>query len=64
MHTGQLGTLAAVVSFFNQGGEHGGYPGTSELHALGLTALEESDLVAFLEALEGPGADAKYRQAP
>jgi len=64
MHTGQLGTLAAVVTFFNVGGDASGYPGSSEIHALGLTSLEQSDLVAFLEALAGPGADPAYQHAP
>jgi cytochrome c peroxidase len=59
MHTGQVGTLAQAVAFFNQGGNPpGGYPGTSEVHALGLSALDESDLVAFLLALTGSGAQA------
>ena len=59
MHTGQLGTLSDVVAFFAQGGDPPGrYPGTSELAALSLTALDQSDLVAFLEALTGPGAPA------
>jgi cytochrome c peroxidase len=58
MHTGQIQTLAEVVSFFNEGGALNGYPGTSELHPLGLTALQQSDLVAFLESLTGPGAAA------
>ena len=35
MHTGQIGTLAEVVAFFNGGGGSSGYPGTSEIHALG-----------------------------
>jgi cytochrome c peroxidase len=56
MHTGQLQTLAEVVAFFDGGGANGGYPGTSEIQALGLTALQQSDLVAFLESLTGPGA--------
>ena len=64
MHTGQIGTLAALVSFFNRGGHGGGYPGSSEIHPLGLTAREESDLVAFLQSLDGPGADPKYRNSP
>jgi cytochrome c peroxidase len=64
MHTGQIGTLAAVVAFFDGGGGSTGYPGNSEIHPLGLTALEQSDLVAFLEALAGPGADPTYQQAP
>jgi hypothetical protein len=33
------------------------YPGTNELHALGLSAREKSDIVAFLEALSEPSAD-------
>jgi len=65
MHTGQLGTLAAVVEFFNAGGSFGGgYPGTNELHPLSLTAPNESDLVAFMQALTGPGAAAQYLQPP
>jgi cytochrome c peroxidase len=59
MHTGQLGSLAAVVAFFDQGGDPAGrYPGTNELAPLGLSALEQSDLVAFMQALTGPGAPA------
>jgi cytochrome c peroxidase len=64
MHTGQLSTLADVVAFFNNGGGARGYPGASEIQALGLTAEEQSDLVAFMESLAGPGAAAQYRQAP
>ncbi|HZX95208.1 MAG TPA: cytochrome c peroxidase [Myxococcales bacterium] len=55
MHTGQLRTLEDVVAFLNRGSPFGGYPGTGELPPLGLTALEQSDLVAFLRALTGPG---------
>jgi cytochrome c peroxidase len=55
MHTGQLQTLDRVVAFFNQGGGH--YLGANELRALGLTTNEEQDLVAFLNALQGPGSD-------
>jgi cytochrome c peroxidase len=65
MHTGQLASLTDVVVFINAGGGEGGYPGTSEIHPLGLTALQQSDLVAFLESLLGPGANpAYYPQAP
>ena len=64
MHTGQLGTLAKVVAFFSDGGSPYGYFGNNEIHPLGLSDLEQSDLVAFLESLEGPGADPKYLQAP
>jgi len=61
MHTGQLRTLAAVTSFFDRGGDSSGYPGRSEIHPLGLSEREESDLVAFLQSLDGPGAEAIYR---
>jgi cytochrome c peroxidase len=64
MHTGQIKTLDAVVAFFDNGGTFGGYPGTNELHPLGLTAMERSDLAAFLQSLTGPGAAAEYLRAP
>jgi cytochrome c peroxidase len=64
MHTGQVQTLADTVAFFNGGGGFAQNPGTDELHPLGLTALQMSDLVAFLESLAGPGAPAALRQAP
>jgi cytochrome c peroxidase len=62
MHTGQVGTLARVVSFFAAGGAPTGFVGTSEIQALRLSSLDESDLVAFMESLTGPGAAAKYRK--
>ncbi len=64
MHTGQIQTLAELVAFLNQGGKLTGYPGTNELQELGLTSLQQSDLVAFLGALAGPGAPASLQQAP
>jgi cytochrome c peroxidase len=64
MHTGQIQTLAEVVSFFNAGGANDGFLGTSEIQPLGLSALQQSDLVAFLESLTGPGAPAQLLQAP
>jgi cytochrome c peroxidase len=64
MHTGQIGTLAGVVAFFNQGGNGSGYPGTSEIHSLGLTALDQSDVVAFMQALDGPGPGPSLQQSP
>ena len=36
-----------------EGGNVNGYPGTTELHALNLSAREQADLVAFLQALMG-----------
>jgi cytochrome c peroxidase len=65
MHTGQLRTLAEVVAFHDRGGDNaGGYPGTNELTPLGLTDTERADLVAFLGALDGPGAPAELRAPP
>lgn len=55
MHTGQMRTLADVVGFFARGGDLVGYPGTSELTPLDLSAREAADLVAFLAALQGAG---------
>lgn len=57
MHTGQLGTLEGVVNFFDYGGDPPLYPGTNEIHALGLTEREQTDLVAFLRALGEPSPD-------
>jgi cytochrome c peroxidase len=64
MHTGQLRTLADVVAFHARGGDTFGYPGTSELASLELTAQDEQDLVAFLGALEGPGPAPALLEAP
>lgn len=64
MHTGQLQSLAAVVRFFNRGGDPAGFPGTSEIKSLGLSELEAADLEAFIRALEGPGAEPHLRVAP
>jgi cytochrome c peroxidase len=56
MHTGQLQTLEQVVAFFAQGGDHvHGYLGTNELQPLDLSDQDQSDLVGFLRALDGPG---------
>jgi len=57
LHTGQLATLEQVVAFFNRGGDHSGYPGKNELSPLQLSDAEQSDLVAFLRALDGRGPD-------
>lgn len=48
MHNGVFETLADVVAFYNAGGGNGQ---TAGLQPLGLTDTEQSDLVAFLEAL-------------
>jgi cytochrome c peroxidase len=58
MHTAHFHRLDQVVSFFARGGDRpGGYPGTSELTPLDLDERDRADLVAFLEALSGPGPD-------
>jgi cytochrome c peroxidase len=65
MHTAQMSGLDQVVAFFDRGGDRvGGYPGRSELTALGLTELERADLVAFMGALEGSGPVAALRVMP
>jgi cytochrome c peroxidase len=64
MHTGQLKSLDAVVSFFNRGGDPYGYPGTSEIHSLDLSAREQADLVAFLESLDGDGPPDSLKGPP
>jgi cytochrome c peroxidase len=64
MHTGQMPTLAKVIDFFDKGGVSSGYPGKREIEPLGLTTPEKSDLLAFLLALDGPGPDVQYVQAP
>ncbi len=64
MHTGQLRTLANVITFFDNGGSPSGFPGTSEISPLNLTAQERADLVAFLLTLTGPGANAALQQMP
>ena len=65
MHTAQMTALDQVVAFFDRGGDRvGGYPGTSEIAALGLTELERADLVAFMAALVGPGPSAALRAEP
>ena len=58
MHTGQVQSLEAVVDFFAMGGHPGGFFGSKEIGPLGLDAAQKKDLVAFLGALDGPGADA------
>jgi cytochrome c peroxidase len=65
MHTGQMRDLDQVMSFFDRGGDRvGGYPGTSELAPLGLSARERADLVAFMDALTGPGPAPALMAAP
>lgn len=65
MHTGQMTALDQVMAFFDRGGDRpGGYPGTNELAPLGLSDRERADLVAFMDALTGPGPAAELLGAP
>jgi len=52
MHNGTIGTLRAVVDFYDRGGGKDPHK-DSALKPLKLTNSEKSDLVAFLEALSG-----------
>ena len=52
MHDGSLKTLAEVVSFYDRGGTPNAWL-TTAIQPLNLTATEQADLVAFLEALTG-----------
>lgn len=54
MHDGSLETLRDVVEFYNRGGNPNPWR-TPRLAALGLTAEEVDDLVAFLRSLDGEG---------
>jgi cytochrome c peroxidase len=52
MHDGSLTTLAEVVAFYDRGGTPNAWL-APEVQPLGLTAQDQADLVAFLEALTG-----------
>ena len=52
MHNGMMGSLAEVVSFYNQGGGDDANK-DPRIRPLGLSADEEAQIVAFLESLSG-----------
>jgi cytochrome c peroxidase len=52
MHDGSMKTLEEVVAFYNKGGHRNPWI-SSAIQPLNLTASEQADLVAFLEALTG-----------
>ena len=56
MHTGTVHSLEAVVDFFSRGGDTAGFEGKDSLSPVNLGPSEIGDLVAFLKALDGPGA--------
>lgn len=64
MHTGHMMSLATVISFFNRGGDPSGYYGTKEIQPLGLSDREQTDLIAFLHALSGPGPENSLLNTP
>ena len=64
MHTGQIGSLAETVLFFDHGGDSDGFPGVSENVPRNFTEQEREDLTAFLLSLTGPGPDATLIAAP
>ncbi|MGH1341761.1 MAG: cytochrome c peroxidase [Nannocystales bacterium] len=55
-HDGSAATLEEVVSLYNAGALPNAQNVDPELHPLGLTADEQTDLVAFLRALTSPNA--------
>lgn len=55
MHDGSLGTLEAVIDFYDRGGEKNDWL-SSDMKPLGLTPAEKARLVAFLKALDGEKA--------
>jgi cytochrome c peroxidase len=74
-HNGGQLTLLQVVEFYNRGGDRRGPNGNDttgfgvngsnlhpDVHPLGLTSTEKTDLVAFLEALTDERV--RYRRAP
>lgn len=65
-HTGEFPTLTSVISFKNAGGYTTGFPGMEAvpIEPLYLTEQEQSDLVAFLEALTGESPPAHLLGKP
>jgi cytochrome c peroxidase len=57
MHDGSEGTLEEVVEFYDRGGNRNPWL-SKDIQPLGLSPSEKRDLVAFMEALTGPVANA------
>jgi cytochrome c peroxidase len=64
LRDGMFRTLNDVVRFFSAGGEPNSTVGTSELVPLDLTSEERGQIVAFLQALDGPGPAPEWIAAP
>jgi hypothetical protein len=62
MHNGSMATLEQVVEFYNRGGNFRNNELDPDIQALGLTAQEQADLVAFMKALTDPRV--KFKRAP
>lgn len=63
MHDGAVPTLAAVIDLYDRGGIE--RPSRApEIHPLGLTAGEKSDLVAFLDTLTGKSKPVPFPNLP
>ncbi|HSP97532.1 MAG TPA: cytochrome c peroxidase [Candidatus Dormibacteraeota bacterium] len=58
MHDGSEGTLEAVVELYDRGGVRNPWL-SKDMQPLGLSPQEKRDLVAFMEALTGPIANAE-----
>lgn len=48
-HNGQFTTLEQVIAFYNRGGDFNGPNKAPQIHALGLSAQQQADLVTFLK---------------
>ncbi len=66
MHNGIFKTLAEVVHHYNQGGDRSDVVGSpaKQMQPLGLSDIEQADLVAFLESLTGAALPAALIQTP
>jgi cytochrome c peroxidase len=66
LHAGQIRSLEDAVKFFVEGGDPSGFNGMKDprIVPLDLDEEERDDLVAFLRALDGPGADPALVAAP
>jgi len=71
MHNGTLATLSDVVDFYDRGGiaadgRTTGFPATKSqlIKPLGLSAVEKSDLLAFLDAFSGERLTMDYPVLP
>jgi cytochrome c peroxidase len=64
MHNGYFRSLEIVVRFFSEGSKTGGFAGRSANFERELSEEEQTQLVAFLNALDGSGPDPAQLEAP